>query len=258
MSEAASGSILDPENEGRCRERLHAYLSSLGWTNVDQHVQDHLSLSAGYEERFAWFDRFVQAGARDRLLVSGCAVGSEMIVARRHGFGEIHGTEVDPHLLGIAETRFAGDASYRPLLYDGRHLPQSDAYFDAVVSAHVIEHSLAPFRYLAEHLRVLRPKGWLFLEFPHRYHPIELHTSTPSVEWMPWPMRELALRVRAARLRRRDPAAARSADAVRIDLRPVSLWQVQLYLRRLLGPLHTPVEVCRPAAGIVRLALQRP
>ncbi|MCE7957662.1 MAG: class I SAM-dependent methyltransferase [Acidobacteria bacterium ACB2] len=246
---------LDPENEARCRERLREYLTSLGWKDVDQHVASHLSLSEGYEERFSWFDRFVPPDAKDRLLVSGCAVGSEMIVARAHGYREVHGTEVAPHLLAIAETRFAGDPAYRPLFYDGRHLPQPDGFFGAVVSAHVIEHSRAPFRYLAEHVRVLRPGGWLFLEFPHRYHPVELHTSTPSFEWMPWPCRDLTLRLRAARHRREDPGRARSSDAVRIDLRPVSLWQVRLYLRLLLGSRCRVAEVLRPADGIVRLAI---
>ena len=248
---------LDPANEVRCRERLREYLSSLGWKDVDTHVESLLSLSSGFEERFAFLDSFVPAAAKGRVLVSGCAAGSEMVVARAHGYAEVHGTEVDPHLMAIARTRFRDDISYHPLMCDGVRLPHPDGYFGTVVSGHVIEHSRAPFRYLAEHLRVLGPGGWLYLEFPHRYHPIELHTSTPSVEYLPWPLRDLTLRFRAARLRKTDQARARSAHAVRIDLRPVSVWQVRVYLRLLLGRKARIAALSEVSPGIVRMAVER-
>jgi SAM-dependent methyltransferase len=249
--------VLDPESEARCRDRLRDYLTVLGWTNVEEHVENHLSLSAGYEDRFAYVDRFVPRQARDRLLVSGCAVGSEMIVARGHGYSEVHGTEVDPQLLGIAAARFERSGDFRPLLVDGVRLPHADGYFGTVVSGHVIEHSRAPFRYLREHLRVLRPGGWLYLEFPHRYHPVELHTNTPSVEWLPWPFRDLALRLRALRSRGKDPAVVRIAEGVRTDLRPVGVWQVRLYLAVLLGRGVRLVGLCEPAPGVARMMIEK-
>ena len=240
----------------RARARLREYLGSLGWPNLDEQVENHLALSAGFEERFAFLDPFVPPAARDRLLVSGCAAGSEMLVARVHGFAEVVGTEVDPHLLAIAKERLPEAAGFRIDLCEGPALPYPDGSFGTVVSGHVIEHSRAPLRYLAEHLRVLRPGGVLFLEFPHRYHPVELHTQTPSAEALPWPLRDLALRLRAARFRKKDPTAARAADGVRVDLRPVSLWQVRLYLR-LLRPRTARVRaVARPAPGIVRLVVE--
>ncbi|MEO6324163.1 MAG: class I SAM-dependent methyltransferase [Thermoanaerobaculia bacterium] len=248
---------LDAENEARCRARLLGYLTKLGWTNVEQSVEDLISLSAGFEERFSWLDRFLSPEAKTHLLVSGSAVGSELIVARLHGFGEVHGTEVDPELFSIAETRFSGNPSFNPLFCSGIKLPYPASTFGCVVSGHVIEHSRAPFRYLAEHLRVLKPGGWFFLEFPHRYHPTELHTSTPSVEWLPWPFRDIALRFRALRWRRRDPQRARMADAVRIDLRPVSLWQIRVYLWVLLRKRARIVEVMCPSPGSIRLVIAR-
>ncbi|MEO7920595.1 MAG: class I SAM-dependent methyltransferase [Thermoanaerobaculia bacterium] len=245
------------ENEAGCRERLRNYLTRLGWTNVEHSVDDLLSLSSGFEERFSWIDRFVSPEFKTHILVSGSAVGSELIVARRHGFGEVHGTEVDPELFAIGESRFAGDPSFKPHFCSGVRLPYASGTFGCVVSGHVIEHSRAPFRYLAEHLRVLQPGGWLFLEFPHRYHPVELHTTTKSMEWLPWPLRDLALRVRALRWRGRDAQRARMADAVRVDLRPVSVWQIRAYLRVLLASRARIVEIMFPSPGVVRLMISR-
>jgi hypothetical protein len=77
------------------------------------------------------------------------------------------------------------------------------------------------------------------------------------VEYLPWPLRNLTLRFRSARLRKTDQARARSAHAVRIDLRPVSVWQVRLYLRLLLGRTARIAALSEVSPGIVRMAVER-
>lgn len=55
-------------------------------------------------------------------------------------------------------------------VYDGLDIcdmkPLSDAIFDAVWCAHVIEHTLDTGRALGEIRRILKPSGWLFLMVP--------------------------------------------------------------------------------------------
>src|SRR5260370_4832201 len=90
-------------------------------------------------------------------------------------------------------------------------LPFEDGSFSFLASGHIIEHTSSPMHYLREQLRVLQAGGFLFLEFPSRYHSIELHTGTSSVEWLPAPLRSWALRWRMSRFGGR-PAAERPLD----------------------------------------------
>ncbi len=120
-----------------------------------------------------------------KVLVSGMSAGSEMLAARKYGCGEIYGTEVDPFFMEFCQRRFEGITGMHPFLYKGDSLPWEDRSFDLVISGHIIEHTSNPFLYLKEHLRVLRDGGFFFIEFPTRFHRKELHTSLPSLEWLP-------------------------------------------------------------------------
>jgi SAM-dependent methyltransferase len=195
--------------------------------------------------------------ARRRLLVSGCAAGSEMIIARRFGFQEILGTEVVQEYVEITNRRVVGQHGFCALMYDGHNLPFANDTFTSIVSGHIIEHTPSPYSYLKEHIRVLAPGGFMFLEFPNRYHRIELHTGLPSLEYLPAPLRSLGLRLLASRFSPLTPDRRRSYDAIRRTLQPVSVWQISSYLMRM--PFRSPriAHHYSPAPGYTRMLITK-
>lgn len=90
-----------------------------------------------------------------RVLDVGC--GSRPYEALFHA-SEYVGLEIDS-----PEARARGGADR---YYDGTTLPFPDASFDSVICNEVLEHVFAPDRFLAELLRVLKPRGILFLTVP--------------------------------------------------------------------------------------------
>lgn len=170
-------SLTNKISEDNARKKLYAYLKSLGQWNIDENVAGLMDVAGGYDDRFNYFMPFISDGLKARLLISGCSVGSELIVAKKFGFSKIFGTEVTQEYVAIAKERLKQDTTFQIDYYDGIRLPYSDSYFTMICSGHIIEHTTSPFRYLCEHLRVLSPKGIMFLEFPNRYNFIELHTN---------------------------------------------------------------------------------
>lgn len=70
----------------------------------------------------------------------------------------------------------------------GESLPFEDGTFDVVFCNAVIEHvgsRAAQRRFLQEVLRVGRSA---FLTTPNRWYPVELHTVTPILHWLPTPL----------------------------------------------------------------------
>jgi SAM-dependent methyltransferase len=181
-------------------------------------------------EKFVYMSVRTSSRAKERLLVSGCSIGSELIVARRHGYKQIVGTEVSNEYVDMARERLRGIPGFEVVLYDGNTVPFPDGYFSSVVSSHIIEHTASPYRYLQEQMRVLEDGGILYLEFPDRYHPVELHTNLPSVEAFPLPIRSLLLRYRSSPLSRYSEGEKRRFAEIRETLQPVSLWQIRCYL----------------------------
>jgi SAM-dependent methyltransferase len=176
--------------KGAVAERLANYLQTVAAERVHKNAFQLLD-SGGFEDRFNYFMQYVPDDARRSILVSGSAVGTELLVARAYGFDYACGTEVVHSLAAIAPARLSGLSGCDTVLYDGFRLPFGDSTFDVVSSGHIIEHTADPQSYLYEHLRVLRPGGVLFLEFPDRFHPTELHTTAPGFEWMPGMIRDL-------------------------------------------------------------------
>jgi SAM-dependent methyltransferase len=249
--------IADPEHEAACRARLTEYLTRVGQQPVDKQAEELFSLDSGVRDRFNYFAPRMPESARPRLLVSGCAAGSEMIIARRYGFQEIFGTEIVRDYVEITNQRLLGHEGFRALLYDGRDLPFAGDTFSAVVSGHIIEHTPSPYDYLREHMRVLAPGGFLFLEFPNRYHHIELHTGLPSLEYLPAPLRSLGLRYLASRFSMFSPAQRRRYDDVRRTLQPVSVWQIKAYLSRMGYRNSRVVHHYAPVPGYTRMLITR-
>ena len=254
---AYSEFIGEPERETACRVELEQYLTRVGQVPVDRNVEELFSLNSGVCDRFEYFAPRMPEISRRRLLVSGCAAGSEMIIARRYGFQEILGSEVVQDYVQITSERLAGQEGFHVILYDGKNLPVVDGVFTAVISGHIIEHTPSPYHYLKEHMRVLAPGGFLFLEFPNRYHFIELHTGLPSLEYLPRPLRSLGLRYLASRYSGISPVKRERYDAIRRTLQPVSVWQINRYLSKMGWATSRVVHHYSPVPGYTRMLIAK-
>ena len=188
MNSIASHSVsTDETTEELVRGRLLSHYASSYGERAADHVASMLRL-AHVEERYHYLRSVIgpaRALLRGPILISGFGAGSELLVARQFGFPDVLGVEVDPFLVEIARQRLQHVAGIRVDLYDGVTVPCPDQSLAVVISGHIIEHTADPATYLRECFRLLMPGGYLFLEFPTRFHWRELHTGLPSLEWFP-------------------------------------------------------------------------
>ncbi len=250
---------LDPTVESQVTARLLEHFGPSYGARVQDYVAALMAVDH-YSGRFLHLRQVVgpQVFKSDsRILVSGCGAGGEMIAARQWGFGEVHGVEVDPIWVSVCEERLAQLGDMHPRYYDGDHLPYPDGTFDVVASGHVIEHTRDPRLYLAESLRVLKPAGYLSLEYPTRYHHRELHTQLPSLEWLPRPVRDAAYRLLASRLSPLGSVAKQRYGSIySTRLQQISFPSIRWWLNRN-GLAYKILNLTRPAPGVIRLVIQR-
>lgn len=246
----------EPTREEACRERLRDYLTRVGQEPIELNVEQLFSLDSGVCDRFNYFVPRLPDEAKKRLLVSGCAAASEMIIGRRFGFRQIFGTEIVREYVEISQARLEGNEDFGVVLYDGTKLPFEDESFTCIASGHIIEHTRSPYEYLREHMRVLQGGGYFFLEFPNRYHRTELHTRLPSLEYLPKPIRSIGLRFLASRFSFAPQPTRERYDAIRRTLQPVSVWQIKAYLARMKSR-GSVIHQYAPAAGYTRLIIAK-
>ena len=67
---------------------------------------------------------------------------------------------------------------------DAAKMPFKDCSFDTIIANDALEHVDKPFETLKECLRVLKPNGRLFVNFPPYYHPFGAHLS--DAIGVPW------------------------------------------------------------------------
>ncbi len=75
----------------------------------------------------------------------------------------------------------------RIFIYDGKKLPFNSNSFDFIFSQQVLEHVSPNFRnfYIYEEKRVLKDKGFLYHQIPHKLVPFEAHTKKWFIHWFP-------------------------------------------------------------------------
>jgi SAM-dependent methyltransferase len=137
-----------------------------------------------------------QARARLRVLDSGCGNGESIDLLDRHGV-EAWGHDLSALRKWQWLKRERRD---RMVVADGARLPFPDGRFDVAIASGVLEHigvreegggryrvqalpekSELRRRYLAELVRVVRPGGRLFLDFPNGRFPIDFwHGVSPG------------------------------------------------------------------------------
>lgn len=252
-------SWLNPSAQKEAEELLRSRFKELQYWNVEDAVGASMSLD-GMRSRFVYLRGILPESVFDsggRIFVSGTEAGGEMIIAREYGFGAVHGVDVDSYFVDVAKRRLAGLEGFDCRLYDGTTIPHPDGFFDMVLSGHVIEHTADPRGYLRELLRVLKVGGYLFLEYPTRYHHAELHTGLRSYEWAPGPLRTAALRFLSSRFSPLEPEARRRYDTIlATGLKPISLPQIRFWIARS-GSRATLVDASRASPGVIRTVFRK-
>ena len=244
-------------DERAAQESLRQLLRTQGadQSYIESQVQQ-LFDDGGFRSRFNYFMEFFDAAAKRHLLVSGTSIGTEMILAYEYGFERVTGTEVAPGLVDICKMRIADFPTAKAVYCQDDTLPFEDGEFSSVISGHIIEHTRSPFDYLREHMRVLQAGGYMFLEFPNRYHRTELHTNVPSLEWLPALLRKIIIVVLCSRLMPLSAQIKHRYNAILTTLQPVSRWQVWWWLKR--SPGRARIEhYTVPAPGILRLIVRK-
>jgi ubiquinone/menaquinone biosynthesis C-methylase UbiE len=143
---------------------------------------------AGYQRR-RMFDRFMgdaRPGEDDTVLDIGAT--SDRSYSSSNYFEKWYPHKHRITAVGIDDAGFLEDQypGMRFVQADGRALPFADDSFDFVHSSAVIEHVGAhaeQVRFLAECARVAR-RG-IFITTPNRWFPVEFHTVTPLLHWLP-------------------------------------------------------------------------
>lgn len=244
--------------EQNCRENLNKYLINAGQLNVKDNV-NHLMSIDGYFERNQYIESVVPDFFLNdhKILISGMAVGSEMIAAKDFGAGKVYGTEVTQFYVETAQKRLKNIGNMHCAIYDGHTLPFESEMLDGILSGHIIEHTSDPYEYLEEHLRVLKPGGHLFLEFPTRYYHIELHMLVPSFEWLPRILRNGIYKLFSAKL---SPLSVeikkRYANIINTHLKQVSLIGIRYMLRKMRQSSQV-IHFSKLQPGIVRCIMKK-
>ena len=109
------------------------------------------------------------------VLDMGCGAAGKSLYYLSIGAARVVGVDIVPHYQEEAEA-FARELGFGDrftfLLGDALRLPIPDDSFDVVIMNDFMEHIRNPEGALREALRVLKPGGRIYLNFPPYYHPI--------------------------------------------------------------------------------------
>jgi SAM-dependent methyltransferase len=207
--------------------------------------------SLAFEGRVSDFLGMADPPLRESLiLVSGASVGEELQALHNVGYRNLTGTEISDIYIDICNIRFDSRITVKKVT--GELMPFHSQSVGAVFSAHIVEHTRSPKTYIHECLRCLTPGGLLYLEFPSRYNKVELHTGTVSFEWLPLPMRYIALRLLSFfAVTKGNRTLYRS---VLETLRPVGVGMMLRFARN--GGYKVRIEGRQTIGGIERLVLR--
>jgi SAM-dependent methyltransferase len=233
------------------KQKLINYFESLGYQNPVENATWAIDKS-GFEGRFDFIIPFIPLDCFDSILVSGSSFGTELLVAKEKGFKEILGVEVSQSLVELSNNRLSNKNS---IYYEGVHLPFLNNQFSVIVSGHVIEHTLKPKDYFDEHISKIKVGGYFFLEFPSRYHSIELHTGTRSFEWLPRFLRNIILRLHESGFFKTPVDLRHNYRDIRLTLMPISIWQIRLWSFLSKRKINV-VKIEIPSPGTVRILLK--
>lgn len=124
-----------------------------------------------------------------RVLDAGCGTGVNVVAFAREG-ATVTGIDIDELSLEIAAYRTAQEQlAVEIRTGDVTAMDFDDDSFDIVISHQVLEHVPSDedqIKAVEEMWRVLAPGGFLFIQTPNRWFPIDSHDSVlPFAHWLP-------------------------------------------------------------------------
>lgn len=241
--------------ENNCKNLLRDYLKDQSEDYISKQIIFLFEINGGFLDRFNFFNKYLDQNTKDNLLVSGSAVGSELIQAINFGFKNIIGTEVDDIYIKISNQRLSEYKNIKTIFYDGKNLPFKDNEFTAIMSSHIIEHTGNPSLYLMEHFRCLSSGGLMYIEFPDRNNFIELHTNTISFERFPLKLRNFFLTIMSKNLFIKKSQRMKYS-LVKETLLPISVKDIKKWLS-LNRIAYKIIGKQVPARGVIRLIVKK-
>ncbi len=121
------------------------------------------------------------------VLDMGCGASGKSLYYISIGAKSVVGVDVVAHYKEEAEafaTQLGYEDRFRFLLGDALHLELPENSFDVVIMNDFMEHIYDPEGAIREAIRVLKPGGRLYINFPPYYHPTGAHMS--DVIGIPW------------------------------------------------------------------------
>jgi SAM-dependent methyltransferase len=166
---------------------------------------DEFAALVAYDEHHWWYRgrrRVLHAAlgklplpADARVLDAGCGTGRTM--DELHGYGEVHGFDLNP--LGVEHARGRGHGDVRVARLE--EIPYPDESFDLVTCLDVLEHTPDDLVSLRELRRITKPGGWLVVTVPafqllwsshdvanqhyRRYRRSQLRRAAEAAGWEP-------------------------------------------------------------------------
>jgi SAM-dependent methyltransferase len=122
-----------------------------------------------------WVRHLKPPAAHSRLLEVGCGNGYFLQIAKLIGW---HVTGIDVDSAAVENARKLGVDAFESSVY---HMPFENDTFDIVTMNHVIEHLHDPGAALAEILRILKPRGKLWIGTPNLNSKVH---SSAGVRWI--------------------------------------------------------------------------
>lgn len=125
--------------------------------------------------------------AGKNVLDMGCGAAGKSLYYVSLGAAMVTGVEIVAHYQQEAEDfarRLGYEDRFRFVCASAFELPFPDGSFDTIIMNDFVEHVSQPERAITEALRLLKPGGRIYMNFPPYYHPTGAHMS--DVIYMPW------------------------------------------------------------------------
>ena len=122
------------------------------------------------------------------VLDMGCGAGGKSVYYLSLGAARVVGADIvesyQSESVAFAKSKGYGPDRFTFILGDAGHLDIPDGTFDTVILNDFFEHASDPERVLAEAIRMLKPGGAVYVNFPPYWHPFGAHLSDAIN--MPW------------------------------------------------------------------------
>jgi SAM-dependent methyltransferase len=245
--------------EENIKELLRNHLILKGYKNLEleKNIKNLMSVeNSGYQDRLNFFLPYLKKNTDfDSIFCSGCSIGSELILAKKY-FKECVGLEIDKELAKIGNLRLKNFKGTSIFFSENGQVPFKNKLFSLVYSAHVIEHTYNPFKYFLDLINLVKPEGFLFLEFPNRYNLIELHTNTISFEWANNFFRTIFLNIAIFVTFFYNKEKSKNYKLVLKTLKQISISLIKKFI--LISKIKCEIIATqKPAKGYVRLLIKK-